>query len=113
MLTEEECLDEDDWGFDEPVVDVDDESQVLVAKAMARIQDMRGCVPAPLSLEEPTDEVLPMFLLDDRMPQVGVMLLMDLLIKVVMQAPLCCLLQVVFFKDDEAMESSLTDGWET
>ncbi|KAI5057877.1 hypothetical protein GOP47_0027892 [Adiantum capillus-veneris] len=26
MLAEEECLDEDDWGFDEPVVDIDVES---------------------------------------------------------------------------------------
>ncbi|KAI5079113.1 hypothetical protein GOP47_0006784 [Adiantum capillus-veneris] len=37
MLTKEECLDEDDWGFHDPVLDVDDKSQVLVAKAMARI----------------------------------------------------------------------------
>ncbi|KAI5081380.1 hypothetical protein GOP47_0004563 [Adiantum capillus-veneris] len=63
MLTEEECLDEDGWEFN-----VDDESQVLVAKAMARIQDMQGCVPAPVPLEEPTYEVLPVFALDDRMP---------------------------------------------
>ncbi|KAI5074876.1 hypothetical protein GOP47_0010837 [Adiantum capillus-veneris] len=61
MLTEEECFNESNWGFNDPVVDVNDESQVLIAKAMARIQDMRGCVPAPVLLEEPTDEVLPMF----------------------------------------------------
>ncbi|KAI5079181.1 hypothetical protein GOP47_0006852 [Adiantum capillus-veneris] len=89
MLTEEECLDEDGWGFDEPVVEGDDESQVLVAQAMARIHDMRGCVPAPVPLEEPTYEVLPVFGLDDQMPQ------------------------VVFFKDNDVVESSLAVGGET
>ncbi|KAI5075949.1 hypothetical protein GOP47_0010025 [Adiantum capillus-veneris] len=76
MLTEEECIDEVDWGFNDPVIDVDDESQILVAKAMARIQDMRGCVSAPVLLEEPTDEV-------------------------------------ALLKDNDAMEISLDNGWET
>ncbi|KAI5061699.1 hypothetical protein GOP47_0024204 [Adiantum capillus-veneris] len=113
MLTKEECVNEEDWGFNDPVIDVDDESPILVVKAMARIQDIRGCVPAPVPLEEPTNEVLSVFALDDWMPQVGAMLLMDLLIKVVMQATLCRLLQVVFFKDGDAMEISLDNGWET
>ncbi|KAI5060818.1 hypothetical protein GOP47_0025238, partial [Adiantum capillus-veneris] len=64
-------------------------------------------------LEEPTYEFLPVFTLDDRMLQVGAMLLMDLLIKAAMQAPLCRLLQDVFFKDNDVVESSLAVGGET
>ncbi|KAI5063709.1 hypothetical protein GOP47_0022256 [Adiantum capillus-veneris] len=54
ILTEEECFDEVDWGFDDPMVDVDEELQVLVAKAMARIQGMQGFPPFLVLFEETT-----------------------------------------------------------
>ncbi|KAI5082444.1 hypothetical protein GOP47_0002187 [Adiantum capillus-veneris] len=88
-------------------------SQILVAKAMARIQGMQGLLPFPLPLKEPTGEGMPVFALDYHFPQVGAMLLMDLLIKVAMQATLCRLLQVVFFKDNDVGERSLAIGGET
>ncbi|KAI5082498.1 hypothetical protein GOP47_0002241 [Adiantum capillus-veneris] len=68
MLIEEECFDEADWGFDDLVVDVDDESQVLVAKAMARIQGMQGLPPFPMMFEECTGEDMPVSTLDDQFP---------------------------------------------
>ncbi|KAI5063640.1 hypothetical protein GOP47_0022187 [Adiantum capillus-veneris] len=110
MLTKQECLDEDDWGFDGPVVDVDDESQVLVAKAMATIQGMQGFPPFPVLFEESTSEDMPVSALDDQLPQVGAMLLMDVMLKVAMQVPLCRLLQVALLKDNDVVESSLDNN---
>ncbi|KAI5070541.1 hypothetical protein GOP47_0014884 [Adiantum capillus-veneris] len=110
MLTQEECFDEAGWGFVDPVVDVDDEAQVLVAKAMARIQGTQGFPPFPVLFEGTTGEGMPVFALEDQLPQVDAMLLTDMLLKVAMQAPLCRLLQVILFEDNHAMAISLADG---
>ncbi|KAI5084845.1 hypothetical protein GOP47_0001014 [Adiantum capillus-veneris] len=89
MLTGEECFNGAEWGFDDPVVDVDDESQVWVAKAMARIQGMQGFLPLPMPFEESTGEDMPLSALDDQLPQVAL------------------------HKDNDVVESSLAVGGET
>ncbi|KAI5080234.1 hypothetical protein GOP47_0005713 [Adiantum capillus-veneris] len=95
------------------MVDVDDESQVLVDKAMARIQGMQGFPSFIVLFEGTTGEGMPVFALEDQLLQVDAMLLTDMVLKLAMQAPLCRLLQVILFEDNHAMATSLADGWET
>ncbi|KAI5061682.1 hypothetical protein GOP47_0024187 [Adiantum capillus-veneris] len=51
--------------------------------------------------------------LEDRLPKVGAMLLMDVLLKVVLQVPLCRLPQVILFEDSHDMANSLAIEGET
>ncbi|KAI5079114.1 hypothetical protein GOP47_0006785, partial [Adiantum capillus-veneris] len=55
----------------------------------------------------------PVSTLDDQLPHVGAMLLVDVLLKVVLQMPLCRLLQDILFEDNDDMASSLAVGGET